>query len=818
MARTRLCFAVLFAISFIDFNSLLTVEARPPQKIAPAILQVDGVLKDATDKPLSGVIGVVFALYAEQQSTNSLWVETQNVIADDSGRFTAFLGVTHPEAVPVNLFASGEAKWLGMQVQGQPEEPRVLLASVADLVLRDTAPTIRAATFSITPTTQRVSVPQGGGEPNGFSTFPAISADGRYVAFESVGTNLVSGDTNSSRDIFLRDRFALTTDRVSVAQGGGQGDSLSFFPAISGDGRYVTFSSLSRNLVSSDTNGVQDIFLRDRTLGTTELLTIPGGSGGSGNSDRPAISSDGRYVAFESYATYLVTGDYSVSDNNNASDVFVRDRVLGKTVVVSTNDGDNRGLGIGSSFAPAISADGRYVAFNSLATNLVPGDTNNLRDVFVRDQVLGTIERVSVATGGTQLNSSSGAYRPAISADGRYVVFDNTSGIFVRDRILGTTEAVSQANGSGSPTISADGRYVAFHSFASTLVSGDTNAASDIFVYDRALGTIELVIGGRGVEGDGNSFFPAFSANGRYMAYQTAATNLLNLAADSNGVDDIYLRDRATTENPRLSVADAQTAEGSSGSPGKLLFTVSLTATSSQNVSFRYWTEDVSARKGSDYNGVVGSATIPAGFLSTTIAVTAIGDSMCSIQPKIMHLNIDVPLKATITDGQGVGTIIDDDPCLRLIGTSDLSPLSATVAAGERVNYRLSWTVPSGSWRQLESIELRIGEDGALLWLRFDESSRTFSVFNPSTGRFGPAFAAGSSNVLKSRGATLYLAESSVSAAGPSSPEVTLLLSLGFEPSVVGSDYPVEVQATNDDGQFSGFERGATLSIVDKHD
>jgi Tol biopolymer transport system component len=346
-------------------------------------------------------------------------------------------------------------------------------------------------------TIERVSVDSAGVQGTGDSLDPSISADGRYVAFESQAPNLVPGDTNGSWDAFVHDRQSGTTERLSVDSGGVQGNNNSFDPCISADDRYVAFYSSATNLVSGDTNEVFDIFVRDRQGGTTERVSVDSsGVQADGESEVPSISADGRYVAFQSLATNLVPGD-----TNGSWDIFVRDRQGGTTERVSVDS--TGGQGDGNSYYPAISADGRYVAFYSLATKLVPGDKNRSADVFVHDRQRGTTERVSVDSSGTQGDGES--RNPWISADGRYVAFESlatnlvpgdTNGIrdvFVRDRRSGTTERASvdsgggQGNGdSGTPSISADGRYVAFHSFADNLVPGDTAGVYDVFIHDRA--------------------------------------------------------------------------------------------------------------------------------------------------------------------------------------------------------------------------------------------------------------------------------------------------------------------------------------------
>ena len=234
-------------------------------------------------------------------------------------------------------------------------------------------------------TTTRVSVASDGAQGNQDSFRALLSADGRYVAFASDASNLVAGDTTYKEDVFLHDRETGETTRVSVASDGAQGDSGSGDEvALSADGRYVAFFSWATNLVPGDTNGDGDIFVHDRETGETTRVSVA--SDGAQANDisflddcYPALSADGRYVAFLSLATNLVPGD-----TNGDDDIFVHDRETGETTRVSVaSDGAQ---GNQDSFWPALSADGRYVAFGSFATNLVPGDTNNKADVFVHDR------------------------------------------------------------------------------------------------------------------------------------------------------------------------------------------------------------------------------------------------------------------------------------------------------------------------------------------------------------------------------------------------------------------------------------------------
>ncbi|MFN0009140.1 MAG: TolB family protein [Planctomycetota bacterium] len=411
--------------------------------------------------------------------------------------------------------------------------------------------------------TRRVSVDSSGVQGNGFSgSFDiSISADGRYVAFPSLATNLVPGDTTGEWDIFVRDRHSGTTERVSVDSSGVPGNSSIGDSAISADGRYVAFDSLSLNLVPGDTNGQVDIFVRDRQSGTTERVSVDSsGAQATGGGAHPSISADGRYVAFSNNAANLVGGD-----TNGWRDVFVRDRQAATTERVSLDSSGAQGNNV--STRPSISADGRWVAFGSSATNLVLGDTNAVHDAFVRDRQLGTTERVSLDSSGAQGDDRSGFTGISISANGRYVAFESlatnlvpgdTNGVrdvFVRDRQSGTTERVSldssgaQGNGeSSNPRISADGRSVAFDSAATNLVPGDTNGTHDVFIRDRQSGTTERAnLDSSGAQGNGSSGLDciSISADGRYVAFDSLATNLV--PGDTNGFNDIFVRDRAAT-------------------------------------------------------------------------------------------------------------------------------------------------------------------------------------------------------------------------------------------------------------------------------
>ncbi len=408
--------------------------------------------------------------------------------------------------------------------------------------------------------TVRASVATGGAQGNGRSFVPAISADGRFAAFYSDASNLAAGDTNGARDVFVHDRQTGETTRVSIDSSGVEANGDSFAPAISGDGRFVVFSSAASNLVSGDTNGADDVFVRDRQATTTTRVSLaPGGAEGNGGSSAPSISSDGRYVAFLSDASNLVP-----DDTNANRDVFVFDRQTATTTRASVDSaGAQANL---DSSTPELSGNGRFVAFATFADNLVPLDGNESSDVFVRDLQAGTTTRVSEYQGGFESDFDS--LRPSLSADGRFVAFDSDASnlawgdtndafdVFVKDRqtdIL-TRVSVDDAGAQGEgpsirPSLSADGRFVAFYSEAPNLVPGDTNGAADVIVHDRRSGaTKRISVAGGGVESNGDSVRPAISSDGRLVVFESDASNLV--AGDSNRFTDVFLRDPGASPPP----------------------------------------------------------------------------------------------------------------------------------------------------------------------------------------------------------------------------------------------------------------------------
>ncbi len=427
------------------------------------------------------------------------------------------------------------------------------------------------------PAFSRVSVASNGTQANDASLKPSLSGNGRYVAFESLASNLVSGDTNGLFDIFVYDHQTRQTTRVSVNSNGTQGNGASRGPVISADGRYVAFSSVASNLVDGDTNvfctvppsdalvNCEDVFVHDRLTGQTTRVSVDSNGNQGNSSSRPVslgISADGRIIAFTSQASNLVSGD-----TNEGQDVFVHDRETRETTRVSVaSDGTQGDKG---SFLPALSADGRYVAFASQANNFVSGNGAGL-DVYVHDRETRQTTLVSATNAALMLSI-------AISADGFHVAFntdapnvvsgdtDSDFDVFVHDRRTGETKLVSVAPdgteaddhtlSQDSLALSGDGRYVVFYSLATNLVNNDNNvfcdrpfqgglfSCEDVFVHDRQTGKTTLVsVARNGTQGNESSRAPAISADGRYIAFHSYATNLI--AGDTNDDADVFVWER----------------------------------------------------------------------------------------------------------------------------------------------------------------------------------------------------------------------------------------------------------------------------------
>ncbi len=287
--------------------------------------------------------------------------------------------------------------------------------------------------------TTRVSVNSTGGEANQQSLNPRLSGDGRYVVFQSGASSLVAGDTNAALDVFIRDTWAGTTSRLSLSSAGIEGNGRSYAAFISATGRYASFTSDASNLVPGDTNRARDVFVRDTSAGTTRRVSLSSTGVQGFASDAGPISADGRYVAFSSRAKKFVT-----DDTNGVFDAFLRDRMTGTTTRVSLSS--TGAQGDSDSFASSASADFRYVTFHSFASNLVQGDTNGTYDVFLRDRLAGTTERVNMSSSGGQANGFTSP--GAISADGRYVAFASVADNLVAGDTNNTEDAFVRVRGS----------------------------------------------------------------------------------------------------------------------------------------------------------------------------------------------------------------------------------------------------------------------------------------------------------------------------------------------------------------------------------
>jgi len=391
---------------------------------------------------------------------------------------------------------------------------------------------------------ERISVNSGNIQIVSTSNSPKASDNGRYISFNAYSTS-----TPNQLNTYLRDHVTGITELVSVANdgnAGGHGGGTD----VSNDGRYVVF--LGRQLDGS--TGYIDVYVRDRATGTTELISVNNdGSPGTGNksASQISISGDGRYVAFISNSADIVS-----SDTNGVEDVFVRDRVTGVTQRVSiASDGTQaNGKSGGNYRGTDISTNGRYIVFSSSANNLIPNDTNDKPDLFIHDQVNSTTKRVNLANDGSQISAGHYGWFD-LSSDGRYVAFGSGGDIFVRDLTTNTTELPSLANDDSQaqanalntfPNISANGRHLSFLSTSSNLVAGGNPQGIATFVHDRITNTTEMVdMPHDGSVANSISFgSSAVSEDGRYIVFPSFASNLVAGDSDVNTDWDIFIHDR----------------------------------------------------------------------------------------------------------------------------------------------------------------------------------------------------------------------------------------------------------------------------------
>lgn len=371
------------------------------------------------------------------------------------------------------------------------------------------------------------------------------------------------------------------TRLISISVSGGPANDFSYDPSVSTDGRFVVFGSYARNLVepSPDRPGEAYAYVRDRRHAKTMLVSRSQQGRAVPISDDSAVSAHGRFVAFSS-----LEPDVAAGDSRNGVDVFVRDRRAHTTELISQSYNGERVRGDSGYGGIDISAHGRFVTFTSSSRNLVPHDTNRFIDVFVYDRSTDQTERISVSNSGKQAHGTS--LRPAISGNGRYVAFaseapnlvrgdtNDSTDVFVRDRALNRTFVVTRtsagetANGaSTNPSISSDGSLVTFSSEARNLAKADSNSRYDIYLWARSTGRVALLTRGlRGHPADGHSYESGLSPQGRYVAFTSSATNLVR--RDVNGRQDVFLLDRRTDDISLISVSsDGKRADASSDSP-----------------------------------------------------------------------------------------------------------------------------------------------------------------------------------------------------------------------------------------------------------
>lgn len=499
---------------------------------------------------------------------------TETITLDVAGLPAGSTGTFDPQPVVLAEPGTASTDFTFNVTTGASTQPGLYQLTFTATNQDGTAHSLTGTLMVVTdPGLQLVSSGVGGTQANGFSDLPAVSADGRYVAFGSFASNLVAGDTNGAGDVFVRDRQTGTTARVSVADDGAQSDDLSNSPSISADGRYAAFYSVAGDLIPGGRRGFGDIYVRDRQLGRTLQVNLSSaGVPADAGSFYPSISGDGRYVAFNSAAANLVPGG-----GGGVPQVYVRDLQMGTTTLVSAADD---GLpGDGGSTNPVISGDGRYVAFYSTASNFVSGATAAGRQVFLHDRQTGTTQLVSGGPDGAAPNGLAyldSEERLAISPDGRYVAFssyasnlvpgDDNSGsdIFVWDRTTKETRIASLTNdgallfGAYAPAISADGRFVAFRFFV------EDAPAYQIGVRDMLTQrTLIYSLGPGGVLGSSSSVDSALSSDGRVLVFASGAPNLI--VGDTNGQQDVFSVALPTLGTPfaqTLSVAPASVPGG----------------------------------------------------------------------------------------------------------------------------------------------------------------------------------------------------------------------------------------------------------------
>jgi Tol biopolymer transport system component len=556
-----------------------------------------------------------------------------------------------------------------------------------------------------TGTTTLISRSRTGTSGNGVSTNASISADGRYMVFTSAATDLVTGDTNGAIDIFWVDRQAPEDQQIKLVSRSANAESLN--PVMSSDGLFVAFTSGASNLVSGDTNGLQDVFIWNSQTDTVTVVSR-GSAISNGTSEQAVISANGQYVAFVSDASNLV-----IDDTNGKKDVFVWDRNSNSITLVSRNT--SGAIADGDSYQPSLSQNGRVIAFTSIATNLSAGTETSIdEDVFVRNLDTNTTVLASTNTsGGYSTGSGTGtlrAYNPVISGNGQFVAFTSDFGdlvatdtngtldVFLRDLVNNQTKLISIneagtdsgnpvggadggtiggfATGSFNPVISNDGRFVAFSSLSSNLVSNDTNNALDIFIRDTRSSVTRLVSQNSTETSTANnaSFYPAISSNGTYVVFTSVANNLTDSSLrDLNGKSDVFGVNFAPSVSIGMISGSESTAEVD-GTPtsaryrvrrqnqtaGALTVKLSIDAASTATID-----DDFTITADAQFNLARNDSEItivmPDGVTEAILTLTPVNDSKAEATETVVLNVVATEDYAVSGSGNATATITDSD-------------------------------------------------------------------------------------------------------------------------------------------------------------
>lgn len=558
----------------------------------------------------------------------------------------------------------------------------------------------------------------GTGGGNGDSQNPAISADGRYVAFESQASNLVANDSNNTSDIFVRDMQTGITTLVSVNSAGtGSANGLSHSPTISANGKVVVFQSFSSNLSSIDTNDKIDVFARDIQTGTTQLVSCNVGCTASGNNasflpnvpkdkaPRANISNDGRVVVFESHATDLVTIPMAP---NGFTEAFARDLQTGTTTLLSVNMQGTMSVG---GAVPVISGDGRYAVFQASASDVTANDSGGGLDLFRRDLQTGVTTMVSATVTNTGSNGPSNfGYFPVISTDGRYITFQSNAKNYVandvndgydafrRDMQTNTTVLISGTIAGGTKVgndalgavMSRDGRYVAFIGFGSDFVSkADTNNRGDVYLRDVDAGTTFLLSANMAGDAASNlgGEYPVISADGRFTFFESGSTDLVPNSVNGINIFGIANKGRAQFNLTGMTVSE---------SASTATFGITRTGDTSGALTVQYATSNGTAAPGVDYTAAVGSVTFAAGETTKNVVVQLKNDTVDEFDETVLLTLSDFNATGQLS-GSFSATILTltDDDAPPTISINDATVVEGSSGAPLR-SFTLTLSAASG--------------------------------------------------------------------------------------------------------------------------